>query len=153
MLHVISFSVEEGVVGVIEILSTSTTSFVFSCPATVSRPLLGDSGAGLPLVCFSINRSSCIVEVFMITVVLALLPIDDFVVTDNVFEKRLAALKSPINHGGWSGKERGLGLRAADPRIASRPRPSSIDNFTKLGPASRPFDPLALPLSSGLVPR
>lgn len=104
VLHVMSFSVEEGVVGVIEIFSTSTVSFVFSWPDTVSRPLLGDSGAGLPPACFSIKRSSCIVGVVMVTV-LALLPIDDFVVVDNVFEKRLVALKSPINHGASGSRE------------------------------------------------
>lgn len=99
VLHVISFSVEEGVVGVMAILSTSTTSFDFSCPPTVSRPLPGESGAGLPMACFSIKRSSCIVDDVMFPDELEVLPIDDFEV-DNVFEKRLVVLKSPINHGG-----------------------------------------------------
>ena len=98
VLQAISFSVEEGVVGVIAILSTSTVSFVFSSPATVSRPVLGDSGAALPLACFSINRSSCIVDVVTVTPVFAvLLPIDGLVVLDKLAEKRLVALKSPIN--------------------------------------------------------
>ena len=101
MLQAISFSVEEGVVGVIAILSTSTASFAFSSPATASRPVLGDSGAALPLACFSINRSSCIVEVVTVTPGLAvLLPIEDFVVLDKLLEKRLVALKSPINRQG-----------------------------------------------------
>lgn len=106
MLHVMSFSVEEGVVGVIAILSTSTAtataSFAFSCPATVSKPLLGDNGAVFPEPCFSIRRSSCIVEAVTVTALLALLPIDDFVVADKELENRLVPLKSPINRSPFS---------------------------------------------------
>lgn len=68
VLHVISLSVDEGVVGVI--LSASIASLDLSCPATVSRALLGESGAGLPVACFSISRSSCIVDVVMVTAAL-----------------------------------------------------------------------------------
>lgn len=103
VLHAISFSVEEGVVGVIAMLSTSTASFAFSWPPTVSSPVLGDRGAALPPACFSINKSSCIVDVVAVIVtppvLLAVLPpIDDLLVVDKLLlEKRLAALKSPIN--------------------------------------------------------
>lgn len=110
MLHVMSFSVDEGVVGVIApILSVS--SFDLSCPATVSSAPLGESGAGLPAACFSISRSSCIVDVVMVTAALALLLllllllllVPPLVVVlgfglIRVLEKRLVVLKSPINH-------------------------------------------------------
>lgn len=103
VLHAISFSVEEGVVGVIAILSTSTASFAFSWPPTVSRPVFGDRGAALPPACFSINKSSCIVDAVPVIVTPAVLlavlpPIDDLLVVDKLLlGKRLAALKSPIN--------------------------------------------------------
>lgn len=109
VLHVMSFSVDEGVVGVIAILSVSITSFDLSCPATVSSAPLGESGAGLPVACFSISRSSCIVDVVMVTAALALLlllllALPLVVVLDfglvRVLEKRLVVLKSPINHRG-----------------------------------------------------
>lgn len=70
VLHVMSLSVDEGVVEVMAIFSASIASFDLSCPATVSRALLGESGAGLPVACFSISRSSCIVDVVTVTAAL-----------------------------------------------------------------------------------
>lgn len=105
-----SFSVDEGVVGVIAMLSASITSFDLSCPATVSSALLGERGAGLPVACFSISRSSCMVDVVMVTAALTLLllllllmPLFVLLVVlgfglVRVLEKRLVVLKSPINH-------------------------------------------------------
>lgn len=91
-----SFSVDEGVVGVIAMFSASITSFDLSCPATVSRALLGESGADLPAACFSISRSSCIADVVMVTAALALLLLLLVVVLGfglvRVLEKRLVAL-------------------------------------------------------------
>lgn len=96
-LHVMSLSVDEGVVGVIAMFSASITSFDLSCPATVSRAPLGDSGAGFPVACFSISRSSCIVDVVMaLTLLLPLLLLLLVVVLSfglvRVLEKRLVAL-------------------------------------------------------------
>lgn len=70
VLHVMSLSVDEGVVGVMVILSASIASLDLSWPATASRALLGESGAGLPVACFSISRSSCIVDVVTVTAAL-----------------------------------------------------------------------------------
>lgn len=155
-----SFSVEDGVVGVMAMLSTSTTSFDLSCPATVSSALLGESGAGLPAACFSISRSSCIVDVVMITsaftlLLLWLLLLVMVMLTEvlllllvalsfwpvRVLEKRLVALKSPINHRGFrspSGHATLTGVTTAD--TAARPLrklPSFRYSPTDTGPVTR----------------